>query len=469
MTTIDLNVGATAPVSDEIDLVDLPTVGAIPRDLCGALVRNGPNPLRGRFVGNDVLSWWPEAAMLHAIALQDGRAVGYRNRWVRTQQWARVHDADNSLPLLVDTNPNINVLGHAGEILALAEGGAPVAITADLETLGAARRHPGLAAGTTAHPKLDPETGELMTFRADWNRPWLRYGVADRTGAQSVDVEIELPSPSMMHDMAITATYSILLDLNVAYDFSMLSRGHRLPLRWHDTRDARIGVIPRRGGETRWFGVTPCFIQHVVNAHDADTSTIVLDAIRYPHYLRLADNDAGFEENPLGVLWRYVIRLDEGTVTEEQIDDIGIELPRINDSRTGRACRYAYAAEQPTNTEMRGVVRYDLARRSTQRYRVPEGDQNSEPIFVSRPNASSEDDGWLLVCVYRRATDTSDLVILDGTNVEGGPIATVRLPRRIPAGFHGAWLPKDGAEGRFWRVRSSAPVSTDHEILRVHS
>jgi carotenoid cleavage dioxygenase len=143
-----------------------------------------------------------------------------------------------SLPVL-DTNPNVNVLHHAGEILALAEGGAPVAITAELETLGAARGHPGLAGGMTAHPKVDPETGELMTFRADWKKPWLRYGVVDRKGAQSIDIEIELPSPSMMHDMAITATHSILLDLNVAYDFSMLSRGHRMPLRWHDAREAR--------------------------------------------------------------------------------------------------------------------------------------------------------------------------------------------------------------------------------------
>jgi carotenoid cleavage dioxygenase-like enzyme len=444
MTTVDLNVGALAPVIDEVHLGELPTVGAIPRDLSGVLVRNGPNPLRGRFAGNDLLSWWPEAAMLHAIALQDGRAVGYRNRWVRTQQWARVHGTDMSLPLL-DTNPNVNVLQHAGEILALAEGGAPVAITADLETLGAALRHPELAGGVTAHPKVDPETGELMTFRAHWQRPWLRYGVADRKGAQSVDVEIELPSPSMMHDMAITATHSILLDLNVAYDFSMLSRGHRMPLRWHEDRGARIGIIPRRGGEMRWFEVTPCFIQHVVNAYDADASTIVLDAVRYPHFLRLADDGAAFEDNPLGVLWRYVIRLDDGTVAEKQIDDIGIELPRINESKTGRTYRYLYAAEQPTNTEIRGVVRYDLERGSTRRYSVPEGDQNSEPIFVSRSNASSEDDGWLLVCVYRRATDTSDLVILDGRNVEAEPIATLHLPRRIPAGFHGAWLQKDSS------------------------
>ena len=120
----------------------------------------------------------------------------------------------------------------------------------------------------TAHPKIDPLTGELMTFRADWNRPWLRYGVTDAKGAQSVDVELELPSPSMMHDMAITATRSILLDLNVAYDFSMLSRGHRMPLRWHGNRKARLGVIPRHGGTIRWFEVAQCFIQHVVNAYE---------------------------------------------------------------------------------------------------------------------------------------------------------------------------------------------------------
>jgi carotenoid cleavage dioxygenase-like enzyme len=442
MAAIDLNTGAIAPVVNEVDLDDFSVTGTIPRDLNGVLVRNGPNPLRGRFEGNDVLSWWPEAAMLHGISFQDGRVTGYRNRWARTQQWARVHDPDLA-PSLLDTNPNVNVLHHSGEILALSEGGAPLAMTAELETLGATRRHLGLAGGMTAHPKVDPRTGELMTFRADWKKPWLRYGVTDAKGTQSIDLEIELPSPSMMHDMAITATHSILLDLNVAYDFSMLSRGHRMPLRWHDDRNARLGVIPRHGGEMRWFEVAPCFIQHVVNAYDADESTVILDAVRYSRYLRLADNGAAFEDNPLGTLWRYVIDLDRGTVTEKQIDDVGIELPRINEGRTGGPYRFLYAAEQPTNTEIRGVVRYDLGCGSMQRFGVPEGDQNSEPVFVSRATASGEDDGWLLVCVYRHATDTSDLVILDGRNIESDPIATVRLGRRVPAGFHGAWLPKD--------------------------
>ena len=265
--------------------------------------------------------------------------------------------------------------------------------------------------------------------------------MTDANGTPTVDVDIEMSAPSMMHDMAITATHSILLDLNVGYDFSMLSRGHRMPLRWRDDHGARLGVIPRHGGQMRWFNVAPCFIQHVVNAYDEDESTVVLDVIRYPHYFRLANNGLSFEENPLGVPWRYVIDLGKGSVTERQIDDLCIELPRINEGQAGRPYRFLYAAEQPTNVEFRGVVRYDLKSDSMQRYTVPKGDQNSEPVFVARPNATNEDDGWLLVCVYRRATDTSYLVILDGRNIDGDPVATVRMPRRIPAGFHGAWIP----------------------------
>lgn len=441
MPTIDLNSGAAAAVIDEVDLVDLPVTGSIPEDLNGVLVRNGPNPLRGRFKGNDVLDWWPEDAMLHGISLHGGRATSYRNRWARTKRWADVYQPD-AASTLTDTNPNVNVLVHAGEILALAEGGAPLAITAELETLGAARCHPGLANGMTAHPKIDPHTGELMSFRADWKPPFLRYVVTDSKGAPSLDIDVEMSSPSMMHDMAITATRSIFLDLSVGYDFSMLARGYRMPLRWRDDHQARLGIVPRHGGELRWFEIAPCFIQHVVNAYDADEATVVLDAVRYPSYFRLAEESATFEDAPLGVPWRYVIDLDRGVVTEGKIADICIELPRINEERTGHPYRFFYAAEQPTNTEIRGVIRYDFESGSVQRYEVGEGDQNSEPVFVARPDSSVEDDGWLLVCVYRGATDTSDLVILDGKNIESPPIATVRLPRRIPAGFHGAWLPE---------------------------
>ncbi|WP_455775277.1 carotenoid oxygenase family protein, partial [Burkholderia stabilis] len=356
--------------------------------------------------------------------------------------WAAVH-APEQAPHLPDTNPNVNVLQHAGELLAMAEGGAPLAITAGLDSLGVSRRHAGFDGGMTAHPKVDPVTGELMTFRADWRAPWLRYGVVDAHGVQRVDIAVDLPAPSMMHDLAITETRSLLLDLNVGYDFSMLKHGHRMPLRWHDDRPARIGVIPRHGGDVRWFGVEPCFVQHVVNAYDCDASCIVLDVVRYPWFLRLDARTGRFDDNPVGELWRYVIDTANGLIDEGPLADGGIELPRINESRTGRRYRYLYAVEQPNNAEMRGVMRFDHARGTTTRYAVPAGDQNSEPVFVPRPGGTDEDDGWLLVVVYRAATESSDVVILDSRAIDAGPVATVHLPRRVPAGFHGAWVPRE--------------------------
>ncbi|KWA33468.1 carotenoid oxygenase family protein [Burkholderia territorii] len=422
MTTFDLNRGAIAPVADEINVVDLRVTGTIPPELDGTLLRNGPNPPGGRFDGNDVLSWWPEAAMLHAIAFERGRAAGYRNRWARTRRWANVH-APEQAPHLPDTNPNVNVVQHAGELLALAEGGAPLAITAALDTLGAPARHPAFDGAMTAHPKVDPATGELILFRADWRAPWLRYGVADAHGVQRVDLAVDLRAPSMMHDLAITETRSLLLDLNVGYDFAMLKQGHRMPLRWHDDRDARIGVIPRHGGDVHWFGIEPCFIQHVVNAYDCDASCIVLDAVRYPWFLRLDARTGRFAGNPVGELWRYVIDTANGLIDEGPLADGGIE--------------------QPNNAEMRGVMRFDHVRGTTTRYAVPAGDQNGEPVFVPRPGGTDEDDGWLLVMVYRAATDTSDVVILDARAIDAAPVATVHLPRRVPAGFHGAWVPRE--------------------------
>ncbi|WP_322013076.1 carotenoid oxygenase family protein [Paraburkholderia sp. J12] len=442
MTTLDLNAGAIAPVTHEADHVALRVTGTLPDDLHGVLVRNGPNPLSGRFEGDGVLSWWPEDAMLHAVAFERGRATGYRNRWLRTQRWARVH-APESVSAWPDTNPNVNVIRHAGETLALAEGGAPLAITAALDTIGPAQHLAGFAQGMSAHPRIDPRTGELITFRADWKAPYLCYGVNDARGQPVVDVEIALPAPSMMHDIAITATHSILLDLNVGYDFSMLARGHRMPLRWHDERSARLGVIPRHGGEVRWFEIAPCFIQHVVNAYDVDATTLVVDVVRYPWYFRLAPDGRAFENNPLGMLWRYRIDLASGVVHEMQAGDDGMELPRIDERRTGLPYRYGYAVEQPTPFEMRGIVRYDWHTGTRERYAVPPGDQNSEPVFVPKRGGRAEDEGWILTCVYRAATDTSDVVVLDASDMAAGPVATVHLPTRIPAGFHGAWLPHE--------------------------
>jgi carotenoid cleavage dioxygenase len=62
-------------------------------------------------------------------------------------------------------------------------------------------------------------------------------------------------------------------------------------------------------------------------------------------------------------------------------------------------------------------------------------------VFVPRHDGAEEADGWLMGYRYDKTADTSDLVILDATDVDGTPVAEVHLPRRVPFGFHGNWLP----------------------------
>lgn len=439
MSRFDLNQGALAPLADEVDEVNLEVDGEIPVDLNGVLLRNGPNPFNGRFEGHDVLSWWPAAAMFHALYFENGKVMRYRNRWARTRQWAAYHGSDYTGDG-VDSNPNVNFVHHAGELLALGESAKPVVINTKLESLGESRQR-GLNRGMAAHPKKDPLTGELITFRTDWNQPWLSYGVTNAGGDEVFATDIDVASPMMMHDMAITPTHSIFFDLGVAYDFSLLQQGFTIPLRWHNDRECRIGVMPRYGGKVQWVSIAPCFIQHIANAYNHNDHTVIVDAVRYPWYLRVSTESNRFEANPLGVLWRYTIDLQTGDVTETAIDDRGIEFPRINESLTGQPYRYMYAVSQPTNEEIRGVVKYHVQSGEMQHYDVPLGDQNGEPVFVPKQNASSDDDGWLLIYVYRRNTDTSDLIILDANDIERGECATVHLKSRVPAGFHAAWIP----------------------------
>ena len=410
-------------------------------DLNGTLIRNGPNPFAGKFAGTDVLDWWPEAAMLHGISFAGGEVTQYRNRWVQTQNYAAYNRED--VTAQVNSNPNVNVIEHAGEVLALAEGGPPVRVNTSLQTLGQSDSHPALNAGVTAHPKIDARTGELMCFRADWAAPFLTYGVLNRDGKQTVALEVDLAKPSMMHDMAITALHSILMDLNVGYDFSMLNEGYRIPICWDDQRKSRLCVLARDGSTMKWFEIEPCFIQHVVNASERSQDVIELDVVRYPWYFKRDLQNKGFLPNPLGVLWRYTIDLVRGNVVERQLDDLNIELPRISESFIGYPNRYVYAVVQPTDQEMRGVVCYDLMTNSRQIHEVAAEDQNSEPIFVPKAGAPSfsENDGYILVCVFRQASDTTEIRILDAADISRAPLATVALGRRVPAGFHGAWIP----------------------------
>jgi carotenoid cleavage dioxygenase len=428
--------GNYAPITEEVTALDLPARGAIPAALRGRYVRNGPNPKTGASP-----HWFLGDGMLHGVALADGRATWYRNRYVRTR--AYLEDAvavapDGTRDLTVGL-ANTHVVRHAGRILALVESSFPTEVTPELDTVGCYDFGGRLATAMTAHPKTCPRTGELHFFGYSFMPPFLVYHRADADGRLVQSQQIDVPGPTMIHDFAITDRHVVFMDLPVVFDLELAMAG-TMPYRWSDEYGARVGVMARGVADApvRWFEVAPCYVFHPLNAFE-EGGAVVVDTARYEDLWR--PGETGFRA---ARLHRWRLDLTSGKAAEEPLDDRAIEFPRCDERRTGLGHRYGYAvytersADEATGT---ALVKYDLRRGGAEVHDFGAGRVPGEGVFVPATPGAGEDEGWVLAYVYDRARDASDLVILDASRFAAAPVATVALPQRVPFGFHGSWLP----------------------------
>jgi carotenoid cleavage dioxygenase len=436
--------GNFAPVTEEVTAFDLPVTGTIPPELEGRLLRNGPNPVDERDPAT--YHWFTGEGMVHGVRIRGGIAEWYRNRWVRNPVVAEAlgEPAPPSPfgPEVPAFAANTNVIGHAGRTFAIVEaGGPPVELTYDLDTVGFSDFDGTLEHPFTAHPKRDPRTGELHAVAYFWgwgNR--MRYMVVSPDGRVTHSADVETPGSVMVHDTHITETHAVLFDLPVLFDLEMAMGGVRLPYRWNDDYQARVGLIPLGGtaDQVRWFEVEPCYVFHPLNAHDLPDGRVVLDLVRHPRMF--AADLYGPNEGPPR-LERWTIDPAAGKVIEETLDDRGQEFPRHDERRLGRPTRYGYAAAFGAGVEHGPALKHDLAAGTTEEHHYGPGRATLEPVFVPRTPDAAEDDGWIMSYVHDATTDRTDVVILHAQDFTGEPVATIHLPVRVPFGFHGNWVP----------------------------
>jgi carotenoid cleavage oxygenase len=441
-------VGNFAPVKDELTVTYLPVDGGIPKELNGGLLRNGPNPIAA---DPAAYHWFSGDGMLHAIELRDGKAVSYRNRWVRTDQAISLL-GENPIPGQPDdvfpvgsSAANTHVVSHAGKIFALVEVCLPTQVRPDLSTVGRYDFGGKLRSPMTAHPKMDPVSGEMLFFGYDiFGPPWLRYHVVNADGELVRSEDIDIKGPSMVHDFAITERHVVFLDLPVVFDFDLVGK-RPFPAQWKPDYGARVGVMPRDGGnaDVRWFDVELCYVFHPLNAYD-DNGKVVIDVARHP---KMFDKDIyGPAELP-PTLDRWTIDQAAGKVIEERLDERPQEFPRVDDRVVGRRHRYGYTTHVGRDEDWIAfgqLLKHDLRAGTVEARTLGPGTHASEGVFVAASNDAAEDEGWVLTVVYDEGRNTSDLVVLDATDFTGSPVATVHLPQRVPFGFHGTWVP-DGA------------------------
>jgi len=425
------------PVLDQLFVSDLRVYGAIPSELDGLFVRNGSNPQN-----SDNSHWFFGDGMLHGVRLQGGRALWYRNRFIQTPLFVNgTSFPDAGAPLGGNNQSNVSAIYHAGRLLTSGEVGAPYQIDpSDLSTIGVQDFGGALNTSFTAHPKIDPATGWLHFFGYSFAPPFLTYHAADETGRLVTSQEVAVRGASMIHSFAITERDVVFWELPVIFDLGAYAETGWV-FRWDDNFGARIGIMPLGGPaeQIRWVEIEPCFVFHELNAF-RDGDDVVIDVCRHA---RMMDGER-FGTYPVELRrWRVGTGGDSLTFHDEIVEaERKIEFP-VHDRRlTGRRHRYGWFTtirDHPDTIDPAGVLRLDYTTGERDIWDPGQNRHAGEPFFV--PGGDGEGDGWLMTYVYDHAREASRLVILDAMRVARGPIAEIEIPRRVPHGFHGVWVP----------------------------
>ena len=471
--------GNFAPVHREITSDRLEIIGELPPELSGMFLRNGPNP---QYSPIGQYHWFDGDGMIHGVRIDNGQA-SYRNRYVRTKGWQIEHEAGKAIwsgllePPQMD-NPygsnkntaNTALVWHAGTMLATWEGGAPHAIDVPtLDTFGKYTYDGKLASSFTAHPKIDPITGEMMFFGYSFAPPYLQYSVVSAKGELLRTVPIEIPMAVMMHDFAITENYTIFMDLPLTISPERMQRGEP-PLMFESNRPSRFGIVPRHGDNSniRWFETPACYVFHTLNAYE-ERDEIVLIACRMnsTNVLMSQEDSASTLEDSTPRLHQWRFNLNTGTTSETMLDNVASDFPRVNENFLGRQTRYGYAGRMTGGSMplFDGVIKYDLNTCNSQIHEFESGCYGGEAVFAPRPDGQNEDEGWLITFVYNSKEETSELVIIDAQDVTSEPVARVLIPQRVPYGFHGAWIDeRPRVDGRRKGTREFDEAQLTHNL-----
>ncbi len=453
--------GNFAPLRTECDVENLVVVGEIPADLNGTLYRNCPDP---QFAPRGEHHWFAGDGMIHAFHIREGK-VSYRNRWARTPKFEAERAAGEALinpfnPLdndpraanLHSTLANTNVVWHGGRLLALEEAHLPWELDPHtLESKGYYDFSAGLSGPVTAHPKIDPKTGQMLCFgysAKGYFTPEIAYYEVNPDGVLTRSELFTAPYVAMVHDFITTSEHVLFPIMPLTGSIERAMQG--LPaFAWEPEKGAFVGVMRRDQDveSMRWFQTDPCFVFHPMNAW-TEGDKIHADVMKHevaPLFPNADGSPISVENGKSGArLFRWTLDMaaNSDRIQEQQLGDQAGEFPRCDERRTGLSYRHGYYAKLAAdNLTFTDIIHHDHDLGRCKLFHVPDSDRLDEPVFVPRNSDALEGQGYLLATVYRGAEKRTDLLILDAENVDGKPLAVARLAHRVPHGFHGNWRP----------------------------
>jgi len=457
------------PIQMECEAQDLIVEGEIPADLSGSLYRVGPNQ---RFNPRGEYHLFMGDGMVHAFHIRDGK-VNYKNRWVRTAKWKLEDRAARCLinpmnPFECDPDytdfvftdkdgtANTAMVWHGGRLLIMEEGHPPYEIDPQtLESIGSWNFRGKLTTAMTAHPKVDPATGEMVFFAYMASGAFSADVMVHKVNPEGIlteSVRIDTPYSAMVHDFVMTENYILIPIMPITGSLDRAMEGGP-PFAWEPDKGVFLGVLPRHGGteeNIRWIEMDLSFAFHFMNAFDKD-GVISVDACQFetaPLFPTPDGKSTGMSKPHLS-RWTIDMNDPKARASFKQIDEFESEFPQCDPRYVGKEYRHGWytspdgklkSALAENDNFFNVVGHFDHKTGAVDRYSC--GDALvSEAIFVPASATAAEGEGYLLAVATSFDTKTSSLLIFNALKLADGPLAKVHLSHRVPAGFHGGWRP----------------------------
>ncbi|KFK44832.1 hypothetical protein AALP_AA1G308500 [Arabis alpina] len=428
--------GNYAPVQEQSVKSSLSVNGKIPYCINGVYLRNGANPLFEPISGHHLFDG---DGMVHAVKINNGDA-SYSCRFTETERL--VQEKKIGSPIFPKAIGELH--GHT----AMSEDDLPYQVrvtgNGDLETAGRFDFAGQLSSAMIAHPKIDPITKELFALSYDVvKKPYLKYFKFSPDGEKSPDVEIPLASPTMMHDFAITENFVVIPDQQVVFKLTDMFLG-KSPVKYDEDKISRFGILPRDAKDATemvWIESPETFCFHLWNAWESPETdeVVVIGSCMTPADSIFNECD----EQLNSVLSEIRLNLKTGKSTRKTIIpgsvQMNLEAGMVNRNLLGRKTRFAYLAIAEPWPKVSGFAKVDLLTGEVKNHFYGGKKYGGEPFFLPRGlESDGEDDGYIMSFVHDEESWESELQIVNAVTLEIEAI--VKLPSRVPYGFHGTFV-----------------------------
>jgi carotenoid cleavage dioxygenase-like enzyme len=464
-------IGHNAPSRVEAEIYDLVIEGTLPADLQGNWYQAVPDPQFPPKLGWD--TFLSGDGMVRMFRFEDGH-VDFKQRYVRTERWQLERQARRALygayrnPFTDDPSvrgkgrgvANTTPIFHGGRLFALKEDSRPWEVDPDtLETIGEWSYEGKLRSQTvTAHPRLDPATGELHFFGYEAGGLATRdvaYCVANKDGELIKEEWFQVPYCALMHDFVVTQEHVIFPGFPIVADLERLRAGGA-HWAWDPSKESFIGIMPRHGrvDQLRWFRARPCSVFHFINSYTEGNKVHVdmcVSDVPAFAFIREAGNLHIPPQDVRGNLVRWTFDLSKpGDRPEEHILAPSGDFPRIANKDFMVDYDIAYYGRVDTSFGppiLSGPVGAGF--NTLTRLEVKSGKMTSLFIgpactvqeHVHIPSSEPGHEGYLVYIVDRHDENQAELHVTEARHLEKGPIARIRVPLRLRSGVHANWVP----------------------------